>query len=132
MPNSIQHPRRLMAILALALVPVGAVATMTTAKQSDGSQLCEIKATPQAGVVKLEAFARGDTGAGGSYAFHVEKSGDGGRSVINQGGDLDAQAGRSQLLSSVTLDAKGTRYKAVLDLVIGGKSYSCTRQTGDD
>lgn len=130
MPDSITHPRRLMAILALALVPVAAVATMTAAKQSDASQFCDIKATPQAGMVRLEAFAKGD--AGGTYSLHVEKSGNGGQSVINQSGNFDGAAGRPQLLGAVTLDGVGVRYKAVLDLSIDGKNYSCTRQIGSD
>lgn len=83
-------------------------------------------------MVKLEAFVGVDTPADGTYAFHVETSGSRGRSVINQGGDFGAAAGRSQLLSAVTLDAKGARYKAVLDMVIDGRSFSCTKQVGSD
>ena len=132
MPHSVRHPRRLAAILVLALLPAGAVAAISTAREPAEGKVCEIRATPQAGMVRLEAFAGGDTPAGGTYAFHVEKSGSGGRSVINQGGDFDAAAGRSQLLSAVTLDAKGARYKAVLDMVIDGRSFSCTKQVGGD
>ncbi|MFF2323106.1 curli-like amyloid fiber formation chaperone CsgH [Agrobacterium sp. NPDC058088] len=132
MPHNARHPRRLATILAAALLPFGAVAAISTAKEPADGQFCEIKATPQAGMVKLEAVAKGDASAGGTYAFHVEKSGGAGSSVINQGGDFNAAAGRSQLLSSVTLDAKGARYKAVLDLVIDGRNYSCTKQIGSD
>lgn len=132
MPSSIKHPRRLMAILALALLPVGAVATMTIAKQSDGAQLCEIKATSEAGMVRLDAFAHTDRHVGGTYSFHVEKSGDGGRSAINQSGDFDARAGHPELLSSVTLDSRGAEYRVTLDVMIGDKSFSCTKQTGDN
>ncbi|MCZ4431762.1 curli-like amyloid fiber formation chaperone CsgH [Agrobacterium sp. SOY23] len=132
MPHTLRQSRRLAVILALALLPVGAVAAISTAKEPADGQLCEIKATPQAGMVKLEALAKGDTGAGGTYSFHVEKSGGSGSSVISQGGDFNAAAGRSQLLSSVTLDAKAARYKAVLDLVIDGRSFSCTKQIGGD
>ncbi|MDR9776990.1 curli-like amyloid fiber formation chaperone CsgH [Rhizobium hidalgonense] len=78
MPNSIQYPRRLMAILALVLFPVGAVAAMTTASQSEEAQLYEIKATPGAGMVRLDALVRADKHVSGTYTFHVEKSGDGG------------------------------------------------------
>lgn len=132
MPDNIRHPHRLAAILALALLPFGAVAAMSTAKDGTDGQFCEIKATPQAGMMRLEALAKGGTGAGGTYNFHVEKSGNGGGSAINQGGDFEAAAGRSQLLSSVTLDAKGARYRAVLDLVIDGRTFSCSRQVGTD
>lgn len=130
MPNSVTHPHRLTAILVLALLPVGAVAAVSTAKQPADGQVCEIRATPQAGMVRLEAVAKGDKAGAGTYTFHIEKSGNGGRSVINQGGDFDVAAGGSQSLSAVTLDTNGARYKATLDLVIDGKSFSCSKQVG--
>ncbi|RUM25813.1 hypothetical protein EFQ99_05785 [Rhizobium vallis] len=130
MPNSVKHPRRLMFILALVLLPVGAVAAMKTANQSDETQLCEIKATPGAGMVRLDALVHADTHVGGTYTFHVEKSGDAGSSTINQSGDFDATAGHSAILSSVSLDTKGAKYKATLDVVIAGKSFSCAKQVG--
>ncbi len=130
MPNSVKHPRRVMAICALLLLPVGAFATTSSASQSDEAQLCEIKATPGGGMVKLEAFARADEPLSGTYSLHVEKSGDSGRSTINQSGDFDAKAGRPELLSSVTLDAGGSIYNAVLDIVSGEKNVRCTKQIG--
>ncbi|WFU05264.1 curli-like amyloid fiber formation chaperone CsgH (plasmid) [Rhizobium sp. CB3171] len=128
MPNSVTHPRRLMAIVALVLLPVGAVAAVTTANQSDEEQLCEIKATPGAGMVRLDALVHADKHVGGTYTFHVEKSGDDGSSTINQSGDFDATGGHAATLSSVSLGSKGTEYKATLDIVIGDKSFSCTKQ----
>jgi hypothetical protein len=130
MQNSVKHPHRLMALLALVLLPVGAIAAMTTANQSGEAQLCEIKATPGAGMVRLDALVHADKHVGGTYTFHVEKSGDGGSSAINQSGDFDATAGHAAVLSSVSLDSKGTEYKATLDGVIGDKSFNCTKQIG--
>ncbi|MDK4715125.1 curli-like amyloid fiber formation chaperone CsgH [Rhizobium sp. CNPSo 4039] len=132
MPNSIKHPRRLMTILALVLLPVGAVAAMTTANQSDDAGLCEIKATPGAGMVRLDALVHADTHVGGTYTFRVKKSGDGGSSTINQSGDFDATVGHAAILSSVSLGSKGTAYKATLDIVIGDKSFSCSKQVSDN
>jgi hypothetical protein len=132
MLNSVKYPRRLMTILALALLPVGAVAAMTTANRSDGAQLCEIKATPGAGTVRLDALVHADTHASGTYTFHVEKAGKSGSSAINQSGDFDAKAGEAAILSSVSLDAKGTEYKATLDVVTGNKSFSCAKQSGEN
>ncbi|MGR4846036.1 curli-like amyloid fiber formation chaperone CsgH [Rhizobium sp. LARHSG275] len=132
MPNSIKHPRRAMTILALVLLPVGAVSAMTTANQSGGAQLCEIKATPGAGMVRLDALVHADKHVGGTYTFHVEKVGDGGSSSINQSGDFDAVEGHAAILSSVALDAKGAKYKATLDVVIPDRSLSCTKQIGGD
>lgn len=81
-------------------------------------------------MVRLDALVHADTHVGGTYTFHVEKSGGGGSSTINQSGDFDATAGRSAILSSVSLDSRGIAYKATLDVVIGDKSFSCTKQIG--
>lgn len=129
MSNFVTVPRLMVA--ALVLVPVAAVATMSTAKTFDSTQLCEIGATPAGGgMVKLDALVHADRALSGSYTFRVEKTGGGGSSTINQGGDFDAKAGDTATLSSVSLGAKGARYKATLDVTIGGKTVSCTKQTG--
>jgi len=130
MPNNIKYPRRLTAIFALVLFPIGAVAAVTTPNQSDEAQLCEIKATPGAGMVRLDALVRADKHVGGTYTFRIEKAGNGGSSTINQSGDFDAKAGHPATLSSVSLDAKGLEYKATLDVVIGDKRFSCTNEIG--
>ncbi|PDS99405.1 hypothetical protein CO659_00965 [Rhizobium sp. S9] len=130
MPNSIKHPRRAMTILALVLLPVGAVSAMTTANQSDRVQLCEIKATPGAGMVRLDALVHADKHVGGTYTFHVEKVGNGGGSTINQSGDFDAVEGHAAMLGSVSLDSKGAKYKATLDVVVGDESFGCVKQIG--
>ncbi|MGG7580527.1 curli-like amyloid fiber formation chaperone CsgH [Rhizobium sp. Nf11,1] len=130
MPNSIKHPHRVMTILALVLLPVGAVSAMTKANQSDRVQLCEIKATPGAGMVRLDALVHADMHVGGTYTFHVEKVGGGGSSTINQSGDFDAVEGHAAILGSVSLDSKGAKYKATLDVVVGDESFSCVKQIG--
>lgn len=132
MPHRIRHPHPVALLLGLALVPVGAFAAMSTAKEPAADKVCDIRATQQAGMVTLEAYARAGSPAAGTYTFRIEKSGGGGSSLVSQGGDFNAAAGGSQLLSSVTLDAAGTRYKAVLDLKVDGKSFTCTSRGGGD
>ncbi|WP_392714164.1 curli-like amyloid fiber formation chaperone CsgH [Rhizobium ruizarguesonis] len=132
MPSSMKHPHRAMAVLALVLLPVGAVAALTTANQSDGAQLCEIKVTPVASMVRLDALVHADKHVGGTYTFHVEKVGDGGSSTINQSGDFDAVEGHTAILGSVSLDSKGAKYKATLNVVIRDRSFTCTKQIGAD
>ena len=129
MTNNVTFPR-LMAACALVLLPVGAVATMTAAKTIDGNGLCEISATSSGGMVKLDALVHADKAVAGSYTFRVEKTGGGGSSSINQGGDFGAKAGQTATLSSVSLTAPGGQYKAALDVTIDGKTVSCTKQTG--
>lgn len=127
--NVVTFPRLVAA--ALVLMPVGAIATMSTAKTLDSSQFCDIGATPAGGgMVKLDALVHADKAVSGSYTFRIEKTGGGGSSTINQGGDFDAKAGQTATLSTVSLGGKGAQYKATLDVTIGGKTVSCTKQTG--
>ncbi|MBZ5761910.1 MULTISPECIES: curli-like amyloid fiber formation chaperone CsgH [Rhizobium] len=128
MPNSVEYPRRLMTILALALLPVTAVAAMMTAGQPDAAQLCRIEVSPGAGVVKLDARVDVDKHVSGTYTFRVEKTGNGGISTTNQSGDFDATVGHPTILSSVSLETGGIKYKATLDVLIGDKSFSCSKQ----
>lgn len=132
MPSLIPYSRRLAVFLPLAAVCLGSVAAVSATTAPETSQFCEITAVPQSGMVKLQAFAKGDANAGGSYSFNVEKTGGGGSSTISQGGDFTLGKGGPELLSSVMLDAKDARYKAVLDIDLGTKSVSCTKLVGDD
>ena len=81
-------------------------------------------------MVRLDALVHADKHISGTYTFHVVKSGGGGSSTSSQSGDFDAKAGHAAILSSVSLNSKGTEYKATLDVVIGDKSFSCTKQIG--
>lgn len=131
MSSIVTYPR-LMAALALVLVPMGAVATMTAAQPLDNTGLCEISATPSGGMVRLDALVHASKPVVGSYNLRVEKTGGGGSSTISQGGDFDAKAGQTATLSSVSLGSRGARYNATLDVTIGGKTVSCTKQTGSN
>lgn len=132
MSHIITFPRMMTAFAAL-LLPVGALATMATtssAKLLDSPQICEIGVKSAGGTVRLDALVNADKAVAGSYTFRVEKSGGGGSSTINQGGDFDAKAGQTATLSSVSLAARGAVYKAALDVTIDGKTVRCTKQTG--
>lgn len=124
--------RPALAAFALILLPVGAVATVTSAKPSDSTQLCDISATTSSGMVKLDALLHADKAVAGSYTFQVRKTGGGGSSTINQGGDFNAAPGQTATLSSVSLGSQGAVYKAKLDVTIGGKSFSCMKQIPGD
>ncbi|MBB3612439.1 curli-like amyloid fiber formation chaperone CsgH [Rhizobium sp. BK602] len=130
MPHIVNHPRRLLTAIALVLLPAGALATMVTAGPSDGPLRCEIRATPQGGMVALEALAHADKRVSGTYSFHIESAGGGGGSNIDQSGAFDAAPGRAAMLGSVSLGAKGAVYDATLDITTGGKSISCSQRVG--
>ncbi len=132
MSHIITLPRMMTAFAAL-LLPVGALATMTTvssAKLLDAPQICEIGVKSAGGTVRLDALVNADKAVAGSYTFRVEKTGGGGSSTINQGGDFDAKAGETATLSSVSLGGKGAAFKATLIVNAGGKSVTCTKQAG--
>ncbi|MQB46452.1 curli-like amyloid fiber formation chaperone CsgH [Rhizobium sp. ICMP 5592] len=130
MHSIVNHPRRVMAALALLLVPAGALAAMATAGQSVEPVRCEIRATPESGMVALEALVHADKNASGTYSFRVESVGGAGGTNIEQSGAFNATSGRPATLGAVTLGAKGAVYDATLDVTVGGKSISCTQRVG--
>ncbi len=130
MPRTIKYSRRVMAALALALIPVGALATMAAPDQSVGPVRCEIHFTPDGDMVSLEALAYADRKVSGTYSFHVESAGQTGGTNIEQGGAFSAAPGRPATLGAVTLDAKGAVYDASLEVTVDGKSIGCTDRIG--
>jgi hypothetical protein len=130
MPRIVKHPRRIMAALALVLIPAGALATMATADQSVEPVRCEIRATPEGGMVSLEALAHADRNVSGTYSFHVESAGRTGGTNIEQGGAFSAAPGKPATLGTVTLDAKGTVFNAKLEVTVDGKSIGCAERVG--
>ncbi|MBB5575402.1 MULTISPECIES: curli-like amyloid fiber formation chaperone CsgH [Rhizobium] len=128
MPNVVNQPRRLMTALALVLLPAGALAAMVATDQSNGGLRCEIRITPEAGMVTLEALARTDKRVSGTYAFHVESVGGTGGSNIDQSGAFDASPGRAATLGSVSLSSKAGAYDATLDVTADSNTIRCTRR----
>jgi len=119
-----------MAALALVLIPAGLLATMATASQSVGPVRCEIRVTPEGGMVSLEALAHADRNVIGTYSFHVRSAGRAGGTVIEQGGAFSAAPGRPATLGTVTLDAKSAIYDAKLEVTVDGKSVGCADRIG--
>ncbi|UVK57432.1 hypothetical protein DBIPINDM_008392 (plasmid) [Mesorhizobium sp. AR02] len=130
MPRIVKHPRRVMAALALVLVPAGALAAMATADQSIGPVHCEIRVTPEGDMVSLEALARADRKVSGTYSFHVGSVGRSGGTNIEQGGAFSAAPGKPATLGAVTLDAKGAVYDTKLEVTVDGKSIGCAERVG--
>ncbi|UVK41990.1 hypothetical protein BPNPMPFG_003615 [Mesorhizobium sp. AR07] len=130
MPHIVKHPRRVMAALALVLIPAGALAAMATADHSVEPVRCEIRATPESGMVSLEALAHANRNLSGTYSFHVESTGRSGGTNIEQGGAFSAAPGKPATLSAVTLDAKAAVYDAKLEVTVDGKSVGCTERVG--
>ncbi|MGE8106612.1 curli-like amyloid fiber formation chaperone CsgH [Allorhizobium sp. NPDC080224] len=101
---------------------------MANAGPIPSSRLCEIKVTPQAGRVSLEAVARAERSLSGTYTLRIEQTGGSGNSSISQGGAFEVSADQDTSLASVTLASRGSRYQAVLEVAIGGRSDRCTER----
>ncbi|BAV47523.1 hypothetical protein MesoLj113a_18010 [Mesorhizobium sp. 113-1-2] len=125
-----KHPRPVITALALILVPVGALATMASADQSIAPVRCEIRATPEGGMVSLEALAHADRDVSGTYSFHVESAGRTGGTNIEQGGPFSVAPDKPATLGTVMLDAKGAVFDARLKVTVDGKSIGCAKRVG--
>lgn len=90
---------------------------------------CEIYQSQHGGGVVLEGVVFSNTAASGSYQFKVSKSGGGGSSDINQGGDFSVSAGGKSTVGSVSLGGDGG-YTATLRVTADGHSTACKERTG--
>ncbi|WP_143748421.1 curli-like amyloid fiber formation chaperone CsgH [Mesorhizobium carmichaelinearum] len=130
MPRIVKYSRRVMAALAMVLIPAGALATMATADQPIEPVRCEIRTTPESSMVTLEALAHAHRNVSGTYSFHVEGAGRSGGTNIVQGGAFSAAPGKPATLGAVTLDANGAVYDAKLEVTVDGKSVGCAKRVG--
>ncbi len=130
MPRLVNYSRSVMAALALILVSASAPARVAIASQPAGPVPCEIRATPEGGLVSLKALAQADRKVSGTYSFRVESAGRTGGTDIQQGGAFSTAPGHPATLAFVTLDAQGSVYDAKLELTVGGKSIGCAERVG--
>ena len=130
MLHIVKQSRPVIPALALALVSAGALATMAAADQSPNPLRCEIRATPEGGMVSLQALAYADKNVNGIYSFHIESAGLNGDNNIEQGGAFSAAPGKPATLGAVTLNTEGTVYDARLEVTVDGKSIACAEHVG--
>jgi hypothetical protein len=84
-----------------------------------------VKRTPDG--VSLKAVANLSRPTAGDYSFVITKSGGGGSSDINQGGELERYAGRHELGSSEISLGRGSSYRATLKLISPSGREICRR-----
>jgi hypothetical protein len=78
---------------------------------------CDIRTTPTAHGVLIEATANAERDMAGEFALDIVKHGAGGDSDISQGGAFSAQAGEIEMLSGSEISLEpGARYRATLTL----------------
>lgn len=107
-----------------------AMAVPDQAAAGGGSGLrCEIYQSHRGGSVVLEGVVFSSSAADGSYQFSVVKSGGGGSSNINQGGEFSVGAGGKSTVGSVSLGGDGG-YTATLRVSADGHSTACKERSG--
>jgi hypothetical protein len=84
-----------------------------------------VRRTPNG--VLLKAVANLSRPTAGDYSFVITKSGGGGSSDINQGGELESYAGRHELGSSEVSLGRGASYRATLKLISPSGREICRR-----
>ncbi|WP_137135796.1 curli-like amyloid fiber formation chaperone CsgH [Rhizobium sp. FKY42] len=116
-------------VVALLLAAVGGTAGLAIAGSSKGPLRCELRVTKSGGNITLEALAFSDKSIEGTYRLMVDRSGQGGNSVIQQGGPFNVDAAKASSLGLVSLGT-GSSYDARLEVKGGGTSVKCTETVG--
>lgn len=112
--------------ICAALVVTGLGAAFSTAGAGQpGSQpvQCEIATKKSSGgMTSIEGRVHAPKTISGTYTLQVSGPG----ANISQGGDFNASAGKSEVLSSVMLSGSGQRIS--LDVTAGGHTVTCTKR----
>ncbi|MGE0596447.1 MAG: curli-like amyloid fiber formation chaperone CsgH [Hyphomonadaceae bacterium] len=87
------------------------------AQFAEENMRCEVLATRTAGGVRIEAIAHADRASSGEYSLIVRKSGAGGASDVQQGGEFDVADAASALLGVAEFGVeRGARVHARLEV----------------
>jgi hypothetical protein len=87
---------------------------------------CQIRASAQDGVVRIEAVANGRKPMSGQYRLEILKDSPGGASQNVQSGAFNLEADRDRILTTVVLDGGALgHYRAKLFIDSGFGSVSC-------
>lgn len=101
----------------------------TNAQATSFQTACSIESKPLSGARELIGIARGVEGETGHYRFTI-KGGDGQNSTsTSQGGAFTVAANGEARTGTVRLPGNGV-YDANLEVSIGGRTQSCSRQLG--
>lgn len=124
-------PGRRIVTLALGLgVMVMAAqggAKPASAKAVSGSLRCELEVKQRAGGVELQGVVFANAKVEGSYQLQIRKTGGGGSSDINQGGEFNAGPGLPARLGIVSLGGDDGSYSARLTVRWNGEVIECQR-----
>jgi len=112
-------------LAALGLIALLAPAVDAGAAPAAGVT-CEIRVVKRGRNMELKGIVHAAKATTGTYSFKIGNAGDGGSSVISQGGDFALAAGESEVVGEATLsDADGLR--ARLSVSTGEGTTGCSR-----
>lgn len=101
-----------------------------TAKAGGGSVRCEIRVEKFGGGVQLQGVVFANEAVEGAYEMQVSKSGDGGRSNINQAGGFNVRPNAPAKLGIVQLGGDSGSYRAKLKVMWNGEEIECEKNVG--
>ncbi len=101
-----------------------------SAKAESGPIRCEIQVKHEGGGVQLEGVVFASDAVKGSYRMQVRKTGGGGSSNINQGGDFRAGPQAPARVGTVTLGGDDGSYSANLKVTWDGGTVECEETVG--
>ena len=112
--------------LAMGLGVFGTIAAGAASVEAASDSIrCEILVKSRSRGVSLEGIVHANVAIEGSYQLVITKSGGGGSSDINQGGEFSAAPGKATSLSTVMLSGNGGSYTAKLKVNWNGNSTEC-------
>ncbi len=124
------HLKPLALLAGSGVLGLGFVMAAPEPAAAGGSGLrCEIYQSHRGGSTVLEGVVFSGSAVDGSYQFTVTKSGGGGSSNINQGGEFSVSAGGKSTVGTVALGGDGG-YSATLRVTADGHSTACKERTG--
>jgi hypothetical protein len=89
---------------------------------------CDIDVRRTSNGIALEGLAHFTRSTDGDYSFVITKSGRGGSSDIEQGGEYDARAGQELALGSAEFSTeRGSSWRATLKIYDGGREICRTQ-----
>ncbi len=117
-------------VMVVADGQAGEQGAQAEAKAEAGPIRCEILVKPAGAGVQLEGLVFASGKVAGSYRLQVRKTGGGGTSNINQGGDFSAGPDAPARVGTVTLGGDGGSYSAKLKVTWDGGTAECEETVG--
>ncbi len=135
-PALVRKPRPVLAVaIGLGLTGFAAIAgaQVTGGDASDSQPLrCELTITERPGATVIGGVVSADRPVQGSYRLGITSRSAGGSARINQSGDFTAAPGSPAQLGETVLGGAPSRYRAELEISVGGQRLGCLEASVPD